>query len=240
MNAVFKQAVTAFVMGGCIATTQAQESVTSNLDSCINSEKVSHTFKGAAAGAVTGLLASFLGGKKDDAGKAALLGAVAGGAIGYATAYYKAAGTCMQQNPSWIPESNIQRNPNYKAVVSEFKYKPANGDFSVVRKLQMPQTINRGGTLEVKARFVVLTPDGGEAKVRIVRKLFAVADNKEEEVPFYGKGEEERVVENGDHEDTFKLPIDKEVPVGAKFRVEYRLSLKDAKFVSDSATVEVR
>lgn len=240
MNATIKQAVAALVMGACIANTQAQESVTSDLDSCITSEKVSHTVKGAATGALAGLLGSFLGGKNNDTGKAVIVGAIAGGAIGYATAYYKAAGTCMQKNPSWVPESKIQRNPNYKAVIREFKYKPAKGDFSVVRKLQMPQTIKQGESLEVKSKFVVLTPDGGEAKIKIVRKLFAIAEDKEEEVPFYGKGEEDRVVENGEHEDTFTLPIDKSVPVGAKFRVEYRLSLKDANFVSESATVEVK
>lgn len=240
MNEIIKQALAAVVMGVCIANTQAQESVTSDLDSCINSEKVSHTFKGAAAGAVTGLLASFLGGKKDDAGKAALIGAVAGGAIGYATAYYKAAGICMQKNPAWVPESNIQRNPNYQAVVKEFKYNAAKGDFSFVRKLKIPQTVKQGGALEVKAKFVVLTADGGEVKVKIVRKLFAIADNKEEEVPFFGKGEEERVVENGEHEDTFNIPVDKEVPAGSKLRIEYRLSLKDASFLSESATVEVK
>lgn len=240
MSAIFKQALTAVAIGACIVTTHAQESVTSDLDSCINSEKISHTAKGVAIGAITGLMGSFLGGKKDDAGKAALIGAVAGGAIGYASAHYKAAGICMKKNPSWVPESNIQRNPNYKAVINEFKYKPAKGDFSVVRKLQMPQTVRQGETLKVTARFVVLTPEAGEAKVKIIRKLFAIADNKEEEVPFYGKGEEERVVENGEHEDTFNLPIYKDVPLGSKFRVEYMLSLKDAKFVSESATVEVK
>ena len=240
MKAIAKQAVTAVVLGASIAGAHAQQAVTSDLDSCINSEKVSYTVKGAAAGAFTGVLTSFLGGKKDNAGKAALVGAVAGGAIGYATAYYKAAGICMQKNPSWVPESNIQRTSNYEAIISEFKYTPAKGDFIVARKLQVPEAVKQGGVLEVKAKFVVLTPDGSEAKVKIVHKLFVIADNKEEEVPFFGKGVEERVVENGEHEDKLDLPIDKEAPIGSKFRIEYRISLKDANFVSESATVEVR
>lgn len=240
MNSIAKQATVAVAMVVCMASTHAQEAVTSDLDSCINSEKMSHTVKGAALGAVTGLLGSFMAGKKDKAGQAALVGAVAGGAIGYATAYYKAAGICMERNPSWVPESNIQRNPNYKAVIKEFKYNSAKGDFSFVRKLQIPQTVKQGGVMEVKTHFVVLTPDGGEAKIKIIRKLFAIADNKEEEVPFFGRGEEERVVENGEHEDTFNIPIDKEVPVGSKFRIEYRLSLKDAPFISENATAEVK
>ena len=239
MSSIVKQAVAAVVIGACIGSAHAQQAVTSDLDSCINSEKMSRTVKGAAAGAVTGALTSLLGGKKENAGKAALIGAVAGGAIGYATAYYKAAGICMQRNPSWVPESNIQRNPNYKAIISEFNYKPEKGDFISLRKLQMPQKVKQGGSLEVKTKFVVLTPEGGEAKVKIARKLFAIADNKEEEVPFFGKSVEERVVENGEHEDTFTLPIDKEVPIGSKFRIEYRLSLKDANVASESATVEV-
>lgn len=240
MNSIAKQAAAVVVMAMSITSTHAQEAVTSDLDSCINSEKVSHTVKGAALGAVTGLLGSFMAGKKDKAGQAALVGAVAGGAIGYATAYYKAAGICMERNPSWVPESHIERNPNYKAVVKEFRYNSAKGDFSFVRKLQIPQTVKQGGSLEVKVQFVVLTPEGGEAKIKIVRKLFAIADNKEEEVPFYGKGEEERVVENGEHEDTFNIPVDKDVPVGSKLRVEYRFSLKDAPFISESAIAEVK
>ncbi len=240
MNSIVKRAAALVVMMVCMTNTHAQEAMTSDLDNCINSEKMSHTVKGAAVGAITGLLGSFMSGKNDKAGQAALVGAVAGGAIGYATAYYKAAGICMERNPSWIPESNIQRNPNYKAIVSEFKYKPNKGNFSFVRKLKLPQTVNQGESLEVKASFVVLTSDGGEAQIKIVRKLFAIADNKEEEVPFYGKGEEERIVDNGEHNDTFNLPIDKEVPVGAKFRIEYRLSLKGDPFISESATVEVK
>ena len=240
MFPIVKQAVTMVVMASCIASAQAQEAVTSDLDSCINSEKVSQTVKLAAVGAVTGLLGAYLGGKKNDAGKAALIGAAAGGAIGYATAYYKAAGACIKKNPSWVPESLILRNPNYQDVINEFGYTPAKGNFSFMRKLEVPQTVKQGESLQVKARFIVLTPDGGEAKVKIVRKLFAIAENNEEEVPFIGKGEEERVVENGEHEDVFNIPVGKDVPVGSKIRVEYRVSLKNASFLSESSTAEVK
>ncbi|WP_213959437.1 hypothetical protein [Variovorax sp. dw_954] len=235
-----KGPVAAVAIGLCLASANAQQSVTSDLDSCINSEKISLTAQGALAGVATGVLTSFMVGKKQDMGKAAVIGGVAGGALGYATAYYKAAGKCMQNNPAWVPESNIQRKADYAAAVSEFKYKPSKGDFSFVRPLQAPQTAKQGGTADVKARFVVLTPDGGEAKVKIARKLFVIAEGKEEEVPFPGKPDEERVFGNGEQVESINLPVYKEVPVGSKIRIEYAVSLKDAQASSQSGTIEVR
>jgi hypothetical protein len=240
MRTKSKSTAVALMVGLLAAGAQAQQSATSDLDSCINSEKLSLTTQGAVAGAAAGLLGTLLAGKKKDAGKGALVGAVAGGALGFATAYYKAAGTCMQRNPAWVPESNLTRNPNYRATVSEFKYKPAQGDLAIVRPLQNPATVHQGETASFQARFVVLTPDGGEAKVRIVRKLFVIADGQESEVPFPGKATEDRVVENGEQTDEFKLLLDKEVPVGTKLRVQYAISLKDAQFVPQSGIVEVK
>ena len=219
----------------------AQEAVTSELDSCINSEKLTSTVQGAAAGAAVALFGAFLSGKKDNMGKNAVIGAVAGGAIGYATAYYKAAGTCMDRNPSWVPESKIQRKDNYREIVKEFKYKPSMGDFIHLRKLQAPKTVKPGGSIEIVAKYVVLTPDSGETKVRIDRKFFIIDEsNKEEEIPFFGKGTEERVVANGEEIDTASVPITSEAPKGSSFRIEYRLSFVDGRYVSESAIVKVQ
>ena len=240
MNVFVKPVLVLAVSALYALNVQAQEAVTSELDSCISSEKLGNTAKGAVTGAVTGLLGSILSGKKDHMAKAVVVGAVAGGAIGYATAHYKAAGNCMQKNPSWVPESQLQRNPNFDAVVNEFGYKPENGDFVVLRKLQMPTHVKAGSPLNVQSAFVVLTPDGGEAKVRMVRKLFVIADNKQEEVPFYGKGDEQRVVENGEHYDSISLPVDKAVPAGSRLKLEYWVAVKDQPFVAESAIVEVQ
>lgn len=217
----------------------AQEAVTSDLDSCINSEKLAFTVKGAAAGALTGLMTSFLSGKKENAGRNAVIGAVAGGAIGYVTAYYKAVNICMQKNPSWLPESKIQRNENYKEVVKEFKYKPSMGDFVRLRKLQASPFASPGETIEIKAKYVVLTPDGGEAKIKVERKLFAIdGNNKEEELPLYGI--EERVVANGEYTEEFPIKMAPEATKDISFRIEYRISLKDAAFVTESIVVKVK
>ena len=219
----------------------AQEAVTSDLDSCINTEKLSFTMKGAAIGALTGLMGSFLSGKKDNAGKNVVIGAVAGGAIGYATAYYKAAGICMDKNPSWVPESKIQRKDNYKEIVKEFRYKPSMGDFIYLRKLQAPSSINPGGNIAMVSKYIVLTPDSGEAKVKIERKLFVIDENnKEEELPFFGKRIEERVVSNGEEIDTFSVPVPVDAPRGISFRIEYRLSFVDGRYVSENAVVKVQ
>lgn len=224
-----------------ISNVIAQEAVTSDLDSCINSEKIAFTIKGAAVGALTGLMGSFLSGKRDRAGKNAVIGAVTGGAIGYATAYYKAAGICMDKNPSWVPESKIQRKNNYKEIVKEFKYKSSMGDFIYLRKLQVPNSINPGENIEIVSKYVVLTPDSGEARVRIERKLFIIDENnKEEEIPFFGKGIEERVVANGEEIDTAKIPVSVDAPRGSSFRIEYRLSLVDGRYASESAIVKVQ
>ena len=131
---------------------------------------MSSTAKGAAIGAVTGFLGALASGKQDKAAQLALAGAAVGGIAGYASAYYNAVATCMKKNPAWIPESNIERKGNYKAIVKEFKYKPSQGDIFTVRPLQMPATISQGQNLEFPAKFVVLTPDGGEAQARITRK----------------------------------------------------------------------
>lgn len=233
-------ATSALLLWLIVPSTQAQQSMTAEFDSCITSEKVSYTLKGAATGAMAGFLGNLAAGQKQDKGKAVLVGAVAGGALGFATAYYKAADICIKKNPTWVPESNIQRNPNFGAVVKEFKYKPSQGDFSVVRPLQVPESVKPGESINVKVRFVVLTADGGEAKVKILRQLFVLADGKEEEVPFFGKGSEEKIFENGEHTDSFVLPFDKEIPLNSKVKIQYAISLKDAPVVAQSGVVEVR
>ena len=43
----------------------------------------------------------------------AAIGAVVGGAAGFATAYFTAIDTCYKQNPAWIPESKIERTKAY-------------------------------------------------------------------------------------------------------------------------------
>lgn len=232
----------AWILVAVVSTTaSAGQSVTSDLNDCITQKILSSTAKGVVAGALTGWLSAKAVGKKEDAGKAALIGAAAGGALGYVKAWNKAVDSCKNEHPDWVPESDIKRSPNYEAVVAEFNYKPPQKDsIAVVRPLQMPDPVKPGDTASIKAKFVILTPDGGEAKVKIDRKFFIITDSQEESLSFPGKDSEDRIVENGEQMDEFNLPIAKDVPVGTKIRVQYAISLNGAPLVSQSGIVEVK
>ena len=234
--------IVASVVSALGANAWAAESVTPELDKCINQKKISYTAKGAVAGALMGFLSAKASGKnKEDERKAALIGAVAGGGLGFLTAWNKAVDACKNEHPDWVVESGITRSPNYDAVVAEFNYKPPQkGSVAVVRPLQVPESVTPGDTASIQAKFVILTPDGGEAKVKIDRKFFVIADGQEESLSFPGRDSEDRVVENGEQVDEFNLPIDEEVPVGTKIRVQYAISLNGAPLVSQSGIVEVK
>ena len=242
MRKMAKVWIVASVVSALGANAWAAESVTPELDKCINQKKISYTAKGAVAGALMGFLSAKASGKnKEDERKAALIGAVAGGGLGFLTAWNKAVDACKNEHPDWVVESGITRSPNYDAVVAEFNYKPPQKDsVAVVRPLQVPESVTPGDTASIQAKFVILTPDGGEAKVKIDRKFFVIADGQEESLSFPGRDSEDRVVENGEQVDEFNLPIDKEVPVGTKIRVQYAISLNGAPLVSQSGIVEVK
>ena len=242
MRKMAKVWIVASVVSALGANAWAAESVTPELDKCINQKKISYTAKGAVAGALMGFLSAKASGKnKEDERKAALIGAVAGGGLGFLTAWNKAVDACKNEHPDWVVESGITRSPNYDAVVAEFNYKPPQKDsVAVVRPLQVPESVTPGDTASIQAKFVILTPDGGEAKVKIDRKFFVIADGQEESLSFPGRDSEDRVVENGEQVDEFNLPIDEEVPVGTKIRVQYAISLNGAPLVSQSGIVEVK
>ena len=218
------------------------ESVTSDLDKCITQKMISSTAKGAVTGALMGFLAAKASGEdKEHERKAALIGAAAGGVFGYVKAWNKAVDDCKKEHPDWVVESDIKRSPNYDAVVAEFNYKPPQkNSIAIVRPLQIPEPVKPGDTANIQAKFVILTPDGGEAKVKIDRKFFVVADGQEEPLSFPGRDSEDRVVENGEQVDEFNLPIGKDVPVGTKVRVQYAISLNGASLVSQSGIIEVK
>jgi hypothetical protein len=242
MRKMTKLWIVASVVSTLGANTWAGESVTSELDKCITQKKISYTAKGAMAGALAGFLGARAAGKKEDERKAALIGALAGGGIGYLTAWNKAVDACKNEHPDWVVESDITRSSNYDAVVAEFNYKsPQKDSVAVVRPLQLPEFVKPGDTATIQAKFVVLTPDGGEAKIKIERKFFViVADGQEEHISYPGKDSEDRIVENGEQVDTFNLPIHKDVPVDTKIRVQYAISLNGAPLVSQNGIFEVK
>ena len=114
----------------------AQESAYVDLDACTRGEQEKLTVKGAAAGMFAGFAGAMLTGKKDKAGKAALLGLAGGAAAGFATAYYTAIDTCKKQNPQWVTEANLVRDPSksLKQVKVEHGYQPARDGIKVALK----------------------------------------------------------------------------------------------------------
>ena len=218
----------------------AQESVYPDLDACVKDEQIALTAKGAGAGAIAGLAAALFSNKKQDPLKSAVIGAAVGGAAGFATAYFTAIDTCYKKNPSWIPESKIERTKAYAQVKKETKYQPAEGIKAQATKISMPASAKSGEALDITSTFIVLTPDGAETPVTLERKLFAIVEGKETPLTFTGKNTEERTVEPGEHKDTARLPIPADAKAGTQYRYEFGVSAggKPVSSVSSIVTVE--
>ncbi|WOD18953.1 hypothetical protein [Paraburkholderia kirstenboschensis] len=207
-----------------VSGVNAQESANDDLNSCVRKEQIITTAKGAGIGALAGLGAMLVAHKKEDAGKAALVGAVAGGIAGYATAYYTAVDVCFKKNPSWIPESKLQRTKDYDKVKKEIHYRAAQGTVTKVESVEVSDSVAPGRQAEVTSTFIVMTPKGDDAPVTIERKLFAVADvdGKETEVPFPAdkNNGQQITLEPGEQKDTVHIPISNDAKPGNKYRVQ--------------------
>lgn len=221
---------------------QAQVSVNEEArNACVRDEMIALTAKGAGIGAMAGLGAALLsGGKKEDALKKAAIGAAVGGATGLATGFFTANANCNKKNPDWIPESKIERTQDYEQVKKTTKYKPSEGIKAQATKLGMPSNVKAGSALNIESSFYVLTPDGAETEVMIERKLFAIVDGKETQVPFLGKESEQRTFQPGEHKDTVSLPTPPNAPAGTKYRFEFSVSAggKPVSTVQGTFTVE--
>lgn len=243
----------ALVLGACCLLANesalAQQSVNKDLDSCIFKERATYTVAGAATGAAAAVVTDWF--KKatappekknqpDNTAKHAAIGAVAGGVIGLIASYYTAVDNCYKKNPAWIPESNIKRTKSYNATVAELGYKPAMGILVRAKSVSMPATIRPGGTLEITSTFQVMTPNGSETEVTIERRLFGIAGGETKQLPFTGKGTEQRTVEPGEQTSVDHVPVPADVAVGAMFRVEYLVSVAGKPPSSASATVTVK
>lgn len=218
----------------------AQESANTDLDACVKQEQIALTAKGAGAGAIAGLGAALFSKNGNDALKNAAIGAVVGGAAGFATAYFTAIDTCYKKNPSWIPESKIERTKAYAQVKKETKYKPSEGIKAQATKIAMPAVIKAGEALNIASTFIVLTPNGAETPVTLERKLFAIVDGKETPLTFTGKTNEERTVEPGEHRDNARLPIPPDAKAGTQYRYEFGVLAGGKSVSSVSSTVTVQ
>jgi len=220
---------------------RAQESVTQTLDGCIAEQQRAATVQGAALGAL-GKLGSALLSRREDRrseGRQLTLSVGGGASMGLASAWFKAAGACYQQHPDWIPASQLQRGADYARAMAETGYRPETGPLLLLRELRMPARVRAGESLDIRSAFVLLTPQGDEAEVLIERRLFAIADGKEQALAFTGHARETRVLAPGESLDLARLPIPKEVPVGVAYRYEFSVAAAGLPARTLSATVQV-
>ncbi|RFP11304.1 MULTISPECIES: hypothetical protein [unclassified Duganella] len=212
----------AAVLQACAGQAFAQQSAYADLDACTKNEQIKLTAKGAAVGALAGLGGALFSGNKDKAGKAALAGALGGGAIGFATAYYTAIDTCNKLNPSWVTESKLVRDPSktYTQVVKENRYAAKDGVTLRLRDMAMPSQTKPGERVTIDTVYDLMTPDGAETAVVFSRKLFVVADGTEQLVQFPVAASESRTVEVGRSKESMVLPIAPDSKPGTVYRVE--------------------
>lgn len=226
MNTIIRliPASLAVVLLTAVAPLYAQESAYADLDSCVKSEQIATTAKGAAFGALAGLGGSLFGNKKDDAPKMIAVGAVVGGAAGFAKAYYTATDTCFKKNPSWIPASRIERTKSLVQTRQQMHYKASEGIKTYTPQIAMAPSVKAGTSVPVTTTFAVLTPNEAETKVIIDRKLYLIEDGKEEEIRVAAPSQEERTLEPGTHTDTVDLNIQPGIKAGTMVRYEFRVS----------------
>jgi len=220
----------------------AQESAYADLNSCVQSEQVTATAKGAAVGALTGLGASLFGGmKKKDAIKATALGALAGGGIGFVKAYYEATNTCYTKNPSWIPASNITRSATLAQAKKAAKYKPSEGVKTTIVGIDMPTSVQSGtASIPMNTKFTVLTPDDAETPVEISRKIYIIENGKEEPMPFTaGRSTEVKTFEPAQHTDTINFPLSSDFKPGMQLRYEVQMKTASTPVVTESKIVTI-
>jgi len=233
--------IVAAVLQLCSVSAVAQESAYADLDACTRSEQLKLTGKGALVGAISGFGGALLTGNSDKAKKAALAGALGGGAIGLAKAFYTAIDTCKKLNPSWVTESTLVRDPSksYAQVKTEHKYVPKQGVVLHMHDMTMPGETSAGSKVDIGTSYDVMTPDGAETQVILSRKLYVVADGNEKVVPFPMAELATRTVEAGRNKESLTLPIPADAKAGTEYRVELSAAAGDKAPTSLSRTIKI-
>lgn len=222
----------------------AQQSASAALDECIRGQQRSSGLTGGLLGALGGL-GIHLGRRNGDdrgnerGGVSISLGAGTGGALGLASAYFNATGACFKQHPEWVPESRLERGQDYDTLVQQTAYRPEQGLLARSTQVEMPAQARPETAVEVRSRFILLTPDGAEASVQIERRLFAVVEGQENALPLPAQAQEKRVLPPGEHLDLVRLPIPKDAPLGTVYRLEFRISVGEQPASSAQAQVQV-
>jgi len=205
----------------------AQQSAHAELDACVRAEQRSKARQGAVLGFLGGLMGGALGGigssRQDSGGSVGIqvgVGTAGGGALGWAVAYYTAVDTCLQKHPQWIPASQLLRQADYADTLSRHAYEPAQGPRAQALGIDGPAHVAPGTDLLLQGRLLLLTPLGDEASVEIERRFYVRADGEEHALRHLGHTQEQRVLSAGEHLDSARLPIPKELPAGVEFRYE--------------------
>lgn len=202
---------------------QAQQSANAELDACVQAEQRSKARKGAVLGFLGGLLGGLSSSRQDSSGGVGIqigVGSATGGALGWAVAYYTAVDACLRLHPQWIPASQLQRQADYADALSRHAYQPAQGPLAQALGIDGPAQVAPGSDLILQGRLLLLTPLGDEASVDIERRFYVRADGEEHALRHLGHTQEQRVLSAGEHVDSARLPIPKELPAGVEFRYE--------------------
>lgn len=223
------------------ASVLAQQSVTAALDTCIRAEQRESTGLGGVLG---GLLGLGVGAGERDSGSSGLrlrvgLGAGAGAALGLASAHFYAVERCFRKHPDWMPASQISAREDFIAAALQAGWRREDGLWVQISSVELPATARPDSRLQLNARFLVLTPDGAEARVLIERLLFVTVEGKEHPLPMPALASEERVFAPGGHHEQLQLPIPANAPLGVSYRVEFRLSPAGGAASRASASVRV-
>lgn len=221
----------------------AQESANRALEQCIRGQQRSSGAIGGLLGALGGL-GLHLGRSSEDrsterGGISVSLGAGAGSALGLASAYFNAAGACFKKHPEWLPESRLERGQDVNGLMHDTGYRPEQGLLARSTQVDMPAQARPDSAVEVRSRFILLTPDGAEAAVQIERLLFAVVEGQESALPLPAQAREQRVLPPGEHLDLVHLPIPKDAPLGTIYRLEFRIRVGEQPVSSAQAQVRV-
>ncbi len=242
---LLRSALLAALLLGMVASPPllAQQSANAALDQCIRGQQRGSGLLGGLLGALGGL-GVHLGRRSEDrsnerGGVSVSVGAGTGGALGLASAYFNAAATCFRKHPEWLPESRLERGQDVDALARETDYRPEQGLLARSTRVEMPAQARPDSAVEVRSRFILLTPDGAEAAVQIERLLFAVVEGQESALPLPAQAQEQRVLPPGEHLDLVRLPIPKDAPLGTVYRLEFRIRAGELPASSAQAQVQV-
>jgi hypothetical protein len=144
-----------------VTPTQQKPAAPEALDSCMKTTMAKGALIGGIAG---GLLGAFFGGK--DQAKNAAIGAGLGAAAGGAIAWQGSFKSCSQGLN--LVTSNSLKTEDYKDTSQRYKYS-GQGSVLKIENASVAQTVSGGQSLDANLTLALLTPDGLETEVQVMR-----------------------------------------------------------------------